>query len=122
MIQDLKKTYYHNNEIEPVEKRIKIKLQVAEEKLNKALELWEEKNYNNSILVYKELMKYFPTYKPAYLHYALAFESIENYNEAYDSLNIYYKLYNLYPDRNPLIKKAELKKMLRLLKLSSIMG
>lgn len=113
LIEDLKKTYYHNEEIEPVEARIRTKIQLVDDKLNEALSLWKQKKYNESVLIYKGLMDYFSTYKPAYLHYALAMDSMGNYNEAYEKLNTYYKLYKLYPDRNPEISESELKGLIR---------
>ncbi|HSA06810.1 MAG TPA: tetratricopeptide repeat protein [Candidatus Gastranaerophilales bacterium] len=113
VLDDLKKTYYYNKEIEPIERRIKIKLQVADEKLDEALKLWEAKKYNNSLSLYKEIISYFPAYKPAYLHYSLAMDSMGNYDEAYNNINVYYKLYKLYPDRQPEISEAEIKELIQ---------
>ncbi len=113
VLDELKKTYYHNEKIEPVEIRIKTRLGVVDEKITEALGLWKEKKYNKSLSIYKEVMNYFPAYKPAYLHYALAMDQLENYEKAYDNLNIYYKLYKLYPDKEPEISEEKLKKLIQ---------
>ncbi len=113
VLNELKKTYYHNEEIEPVESRINAKFRIVGKKLDKALNLWKKKNYSDSIAIYKEIMNYFPTYKPAYFYYALAMKSMENYDEAYDKLNTYYKLYKLYPDKNPEVKEAEIQELIK---------
>lgn len=113
LINELKKTYYHNEEIEPVEKRIKTKLGVAEEKFNDALKLWKKKQYNDAIFLFKEIINYFPTYKPAYLYTSFAMDKMENYTQAYDYLNVYYKLYKIYPDKEPEIKESEIKDMIQ---------
>jgi len=113
VIDELKKTYYQTEEIEPVESRIKTKLGVVDEKVNAAISLWQEKKYNKALSLYREVMEYFPAYKPAYLHYALAMDEMGKYNEAYDKLNIYYKLYKLYPDRNPEITEEEIKDLIQ---------
>ena len=113
VLDDLKKTYYHNDEIEPAEKRINTKLQLVSEKLDEALIFWKEENYNKSLSIYKKLMSYFPTYKSAYLHYALGMESLERYDEAYKNLNTYYKLYKLYPDEEPEVTEQELQELIQ---------
>ncbi len=113
VLDDLKKTNYKNEEINPIEKRIKTKIQVADENLDKALNYWEEENHDRAISIYKNLMNFFPTYKPAYLYYGLAMRDMENYDEAYDKLNIYYKLYRLYPDSNPEITEEELNRIIQ---------
>jgi hypothetical protein len=113
LIGDLKKTYYHNEEIEPVEARIYAKIQVADDMLNNALALWKEEKYNEAVVIYRGLMTCFSVYKPAYLHYALAMDSMGNYSEEYEKLNEYYLLYRLYPDRNPEISESELKGMIK---------
>ena len=113
ILDDLKKTYYHNEEIEPVEKRINTKFRIIDKKMDKALNLWKKKDYGGSIAIYENIINYFPTYKPTYLHYALAMKSMENYDEAYGKLNTYYKLYKLYPDKNPEVKEDEIKKLIK---------
>ncbi|NLF82998.1 MAG: tetratricopeptide repeat protein [Candidatus Gastranaerophilales bacterium] len=113
LIQDLKKTYYHNEEIEPVEARIRTKIQIADDNLNKALALWKDKKYTEAINIYKSLMNSFAVYKPAYLHYALAMDSMGKYDEAYEKYNVYYKLYKLYPDKNPEISESELRGLIK---------
>ena len=109
VLQELKKTYYHNEEIEPVEKRIRAKFQVAEDKVNEALELFKEKQYSATIPIYEQVINYFPTYKPVYLHYARTLEKMENYEAAYSKINTYQKLYNLYPEDNPEVSESEIK-------------
>lgn len=113
VLDELKKTYYHNEEIEPVENRLMTKFSVVEEKIDKAAVYWEEEKYNKSLSLYKEIMGYFPTYKPAYWHYALAMEEMGNYNEAYENLNKYYKLYKLYPDKSAEITEKEIRERIR---------
>lgn len=58
-------------------------------------------------------MNSFAVYKPAYLHYALAMDSMGKYDEAYEKYNVYYKLYKLYPDRNPEISESELRGLIK---------
>ena len=113
VLEDLKKTYYHNEEIDPVERRIKTKLSVADEKLSEALGFLEEKKYHKSLSIYKDIMNYFPAYKPVYLHYALTLDEMGYYDEAYEKLNTYYKLYRLYPEADPEIEEEEIKELIR---------
>lgn len=113
VIDELRKTYYHSEEIEPAERRIISRINMLDEKIIEALNLWEEKQYDRALSIYLETMNYFPTYKSPYLHYGLAMRELENYEEAYSNLNFYYKLYKLYPDRQPEIKEEELKDLIR---------
>ncbi len=113
MLKELEKTYYHNEEIEPVEKRIMAKHYTAGEKIEEALLLYKKKEYGATIPYYKEIINYFPTYKPAYLHYARAMDKLEDYGRAYDMINTYYRLYNLYPDKEPEISEREIKEMIQ---------
>ncbi len=113
VIDDLKKTYYHNEEIEPVENRINIKIQVIDEKIAEALKYWKKENYNKALEVYREVINRFPTYKPSYLNYARALDQGGDYEKAYENLNIYYKLYRLYPDKEPEISEKKLKKLIQ---------
>lgn len=113
MLDELKKTSYNNREIEPIEQRIMTKFEIVEEKIAEALKLWKDKQYNKSISSYNYVMNYFPTYKSAYLHYALAMEELERYDEAYENLNTYYKLYQLYPDDNPEMTEQEINELMR---------
>ncbi len=113
ILKELKKTYYHNEEIEPVEKRIKAKFITADEKVKKARELYDSKEYVAAMPYFEEVINYFPTYKPAYLHYAKALDIVGDYEKAYENLNIYYRLYALYPDKNPEISVGEIKAMIQ---------
>jgi len=113
ILTELKKTYYHNEEIEPVEKRIKAKFITAEEKVEKARELYDKKDYTAAMPYFQEVINYFPTYKPAYLHYAKTLDKLGEYEKAYDNLNTYYRLYALYPDKNPEISSTEIKSMIQ---------
>lgn len=113
VLKELQKTYYHNEEIEPAEKRIKAKFMTAEEKVSQAQLLFEEKDYEAALPLYEEVIDYFPTFKPAYLHYAKALDMLGDYQKAYEKVNTYYRLYNLYPDKQPDVTPDEIKDIIQ---------
>lgn len=118
LIQELKKTYYHNDELTPIVNRINAKFAVADEKLNQAINLYNNKDskqndFLNSEYIIKQALMYFPTDKKAYLHFAYLLEKQKKYKEALDKANICYRLYKLYPDKGTEITEANIKKLIQ---------
>lgn len=118
LIEELKKTYYHNEELTPIVNRIKTKFSISDEKLNQAVALYSNKDkklqdFANAEYIIKQAVRYFPTYKKAYLNYAYLLEKQEKYKEALNKANICYRLYKLYPDKNGEATELEIKKLIQ---------
>lgn len=118
LIQDLKKTYYHNDELEPIIKRIKTKFEVVNENLDKASSLINNKDkklndFSGAEFIIKQAITYLPTSKKAYLNYVYLLEKQERYKEALDKANICYRLCKIYPDKNTEITEEQVKKIIQ---------
>ncbi len=118
LIEELKKTYYHNEEIAPIENRIKTKLKVADEKLDQAIALYNNKdskqnNYSGAEEIIIQAVRYFPTYQKVYLHYAYLLEKQKRYKEAYEKAVVCQKLNKLYPSKNIELNDEEIKKFVQ---------
>ena len=121
LTEELKKTYYHNEELAPIVTRINTKFSVADEKLSQAIALYSNKDkkqqdFSNAEYIIKQAVRYFPTYKKGYLHYAYLFEKQGKYKEALDKALVCQRLYKLYPDKNTKIVEDEVGKLIQNLK------
>jgi len=117
-IEELKKTYYHNEELAPIMNRINTKYSVADEKLNQAINFYNNKDkkqndFASAEYIIKQAIRYFPTSQKGYLQYAYLFEKQERYKEALEKANICYRLFKLYPDKKAEITEVELKKLIQ---------
>jgi len=121
LIGELKKTYYHNEELAPIVTRITTKFSVADEKLNQAIALYSNKDkkqqdFSNAEYIIKQAVRYFPAYKKGYLHYAYLLEKQGKYKEALDKALVCQRLYKLYPNKNAEISEIDIKKLVQNLK------
>lgn len=113
LIEELKKTYYHNEELKPISDRIAVKFKTVDEKLNQAIALYKDKNdLSNAEYVMKQALRYLPTNKKAYLHYAYLLEKQKRYQEAMEKVNICYKLHKLYPDKDSKVEEKNIKDLI----------
>ncbi|MEI8389108.1 MAG: tetratricopeptide repeat protein [bacterium] len=117
LVEELKKTSYHNEELVPIVNRIAVKFSVADEKLNQSISLYSNKknkknDYVTSEAIIKQVLIYYPTDKKAYLNYIYLLEKQKKYTEALEKTNIYQKLYKLYPDSNSEIKDEDVDKLI----------
>lgn len=112
LIAELKRTYYHNEELKPILNRLESKLNLSEETLNNAIILYEKENkFSEAEYIIKQAIKYFPTNKKAYMHYALLLEKQKKYKEALQKAEICYGLFRLYSDKNSEADKRIVKKL-----------
>ncbi len=120
LLEELKKTYYHNEELSPITGRINAKLSIAEEKLNKAITLYSQKNdkqndYSGAEELIRQSLRYLPTCKKAYLQYAYLMEKQKRYKEAIEKAHICYRLLKLYPDNTLGVNETDIKKLIQTL-------
>jgi len=118
LIEELKKTYYHNEELVPIADRINTKYSVANEKVNQAKALYSNKDsrlndFSGAEYILKQAIKYFPTHKRAYLYYAYLLEKQKKYALASEKAAICYRLLRLYPEKDFDITAEELEKYIK---------
>lgn len=117
LIKEIKKTYYHNDELEPIVNRINTKLSVADEKLNQAINLFSSKqpDFASAEYIINQAIRYFPTSKKAYINYAYLLEKQKRYKEAIEKAHVYYRLYILYPDNASVMAESDIRKYIQTL-------
>lgn len=118
LINELKKTYYHNDEIEPIVSRINTKFSVIDDKLTQAANLYSNKDskkndYAGAEEIIKQALRYLPTSKKAYLSYAYLLEKQDKDKEAIEKAHTCLRLANLYPDKSGIITEDSLKKLIQ---------
>jgi tetratricopeptide (TPR) repeat protein len=118
LIQELKKTYYHNDELQPIVNRISAKYTVLEEKLAEAEDLFNKKdkkenNFAGAEAVIKQAARYFPTSKKAFLLYADWNEKQGNYKAAIEKAHVCLRLSKLYPEKQAEFSEESIKKYIQ---------
>ena len=114
LIEELKKTYYHNDELKPIITRINTKLQSEENNLKNAAALYKDKNdFRNAENIIRQAIRYFPTSKKAYFHYAFLLEKQKRYKEAMEKAKICYRLYQVYPEKDTESDEKEIKNLIK---------
>jgi len=118
LIDDLKKTYYHNEELVPIGDRIRTKYAVANEKVEQAKSLYSNKDsklndFSGSEYILKQAIKYFPTHKKAYLYYAYMLEKQKKYALASEKALVCYRLLRLYPEKGFEVSTEEIEKYIK---------
>jgi|GEM_PF-1737996 len=110
LVKKIRKTEY-DNFIKTIENRVSFMQTQGETIIEKAVELYKNKNYSDAVSKYKEELKLFPTDKKAHLYYAYALQQTGNTEKAIEEINIYRNLELIYPSRIPELNLTDIQKV-----------
>jgi len=118
LINELKKTYYHNEELSPIINRINEKISVVQEKIDKAAILFSQKNekdndYAAAESIIRQTLLYYPTSQKAYINYAYLLEKQKRYKEAAEKAKTALLLTKIFPDKTGVVQEADIKKFIQ---------
>lgn len=109
--------------------RVKLKIKEADEVVNTAVQLYNDKNKKKmsqnkaiSLKLFNKAFSCFPSSKKAYYYYADVLYKMGNYTQAYNAFKQYYILDKLYPSQPYFVSRKKLDKMLYKYKLKAELG